>query len=147
MEGIGVKQWMHHMAMRWRMLKVPTSTGNAALAGAKKKPSLCNSLMPSSAEQIKLSKATTQPPLALTTGHLTCWRKWTLHCTVSNYSKELSGSSMGSLRALLQHKRLRECFSQLQIFQCSICKMIRMMHVANPQMSWWWEGWWWWRRH
>lgn len=57
-------QAIYCMAMKWRWLKVPTSTGTLFWqdAGAKKKSWLCNNLMPSSAEQIKLSKATTQPP-------------------------------------------------------------------------------------
>lgn len=77
-------QAVYCMAMKWRRLKVPTSTGTlfGSMQEQRRNPdcviaSCRHQLSRSSWAKLRLS-----PPLALTTGHLTYWRKWTLHCTV-----------------------------------------------------------------
>lgn len=77
--------------------------------------------MPSSAEQIKLSKATTRPPTCPDNRPLDLLKE--VNIALHSLKLQIGGLLvlLGSTRALIQHKRL-SVSSQPQICQCSICK-------------------------
>lgn len=102
-------------------------------ADAKKKPWLCNSLMPSSAEQIKLSKATTQPP-HLPWQQATWLTEGSEHCIAQfkiTDRYESSHAPQGGPRELSYSVWDYQCLHSLRFVNAASAKMVRVMHVAN----------------
>lgn len=121
--------------------------------GAKRKHLLCNCHMPSSAVQIKLYiewmeqqwfwfcsfTCSDNRPLDWLP-HSMGW-KWTLHCTVSNYSQTSAQTYRLSLeheiyRALLQYKRPLQCLGSLRFCIAASINWTEwwMVHPSNDMM-------------